>query len=41
MAANFNLLEMNDKYGQIKVHILMAVAVFAVNVPFMLVLPFV
>jgi uncharacterized membrane protein len=46
MAANFNLvppalLEMNDKYGQIKVQIPTAVAVFAVNVAFMLVLPFV
>lgn len=46
MAANFNLvppalLEMNDKYGQIKTQIPTAVALFAVNVCFMLVLPFV
>jgi uncharacterized membrane protein len=46
MAANFNLvppalLEMKDKYGQIKVQIPTAVALFAVNVGFMLVLPFV
>jgi uncharacterized membrane protein len=46
MAANFNLvppalLEMNDKYGQIKVQIPTALALFAVNVGCMLVLPFI
>lgn len=46
MAANFNLvppalLEMKDKYGQIKVQIPTALALFAVNVCFMLVLPFI
>lgn len=46
MAANFNLvppalLEMKDKYGQIKVQIPTAVALFVVNVAFMLILPFV
>jgi uncharacterized membrane protein len=45
MAANFNLvppalLEMKDKYGQIKVQIPTAIALFVVNVAFMLVLPF-
>jgi uncharacterized membrane protein len=45
MAANFNLvppalLEMRDKYGQIKVQIPTAVALLAVNVVFMLVFPF-
>ena len=45
MAANFNLvppalLEMRDKYGQIKVQIPTAVALLAVNVGFMLVFPF-
>jgi uncharacterized membrane protein len=46
MAANFNLvppalLEMTDRYGQIKVQIPTAIALFVVNVGFMLVLPFV
>jgi uncharacterized membrane protein len=45
MAANFNLvppalLEMKDRYLQIKVQIPTAIALFAVNVAFMLVLPF-
>lgn len=45
MAANFNLvppalLEMNDRYGQIKAQIPTAAALFAVNVVFMLVIPF-
>jgi uncharacterized membrane protein len=45
MAANFNLvppalLEMRDRYGQIKVQIPTALALFAVNVAFLLVLPF-
>ena len=45
MAANFNLvppalLEMNDKYGQIKVQIPTAAALFVVNVALLLVLPF-
>ncbi len=45
MAANFNLvppalLEMSDKYGQIKVQIPTAIVLFAVNVLFMLTLPF-
>ncbi len=45
MAANFNLvppalLEMRDKYRQIKVQIPTALALFVVNVCFMLVLPF-
>ncbi|HKU81760.1 MAG TPA: DUF979 domain-containing protein [Candidatus Tumulicola sp.] len=45
MAANFNLvppalLEMQDQYGQIKVQIPTAVALFAVNVGLLLVLPF-
>lgn len=46
MAANFNLvppalLGMRDRYGQIKVQIPTALALFAVNVCFMSVLPFV
>lgn len=45
MAANFNLvppalLEMRDRYGQIKVQIPTAAALLAVNVVFMLVFPF-
>lgn len=45
MAATFNLvppalLEMKDTYGQIKVQIPTAIALFAVNVCFMLVFPF-
>jgi uncharacterized membrane protein len=45
MAANFNLvppalLEMRDKYGQIKVQIPTAVALLTVNIGFMLVFPF-
>jgi uncharacterized membrane protein len=45
MAANFNLvppalLEMRDKYGQIKVQIPTAVALLSVNVAFMLIFPF-
>jgi uncharacterized membrane protein len=45
MAANFNLvppalLEMRDKYGQIKVQIPTAIALLAVNIAFMLVFPF-
>jgi uncharacterized membrane protein len=45
MAANFNLvppalLEMRDKYGQIKVQIPTAMALLAVNIAFMLVFPF-
>jgi uncharacterized membrane protein len=45
MAANFNLvppalLEMKDRYLQIKVQIPTAIALFAVNVALMLVLPF-
>ncbi|HEY2476772.1 MAG TPA: DUF979 domain-containing protein [Candidatus Cybelea sp.] len=45
MAANFNLvppalLEMRDKYGQIKVQIPTAVALLGVNIGFMLVFPF-
>ena len=45
MAANFNLvppalLEMRDKYGQIKVQIPTAIALLAVNVVFMLIFPF-
>ena len=45
MAANFNLvppalLEMRDKYGQIKVQIPTAIALLGVNVVFMLVFPF-
>ncbi len=46
MAANFNLvppalLEMKDRYGQIKVQVPTAIALFVVNVAFMLILPFV
>jgi uncharacterized membrane protein len=46
MAANFNLvppalLDMHDRYGQIKVQIPTALALFAVNVGFMSVLPFI
>ena len=46
MAANFNLvppalLEMKDRYGQIKVQIPTAVALFAANVILLLILPFV
>jgi uncharacterized membrane protein len=46
MAANFNLvppalLEMHDRYRQIKVQIPTAIALFAVNVGFMMILPFV
>jgi len=46
MAANFNLvppalLGMHDRYGQIKVQIPTALALFAVNVGFMSVLPFI
>jgi uncharacterized membrane protein len=45
MAANFNLvppalLEMRDKYGQIKVQIPTAIALLSVNVGFMLIFPF-
>jgi uncharacterized membrane protein len=45
MAANFNLvppalLEMRDRYGQIKVQIPTAIALLTVNVGFMLVFPF-
>ena len=45
MAAYFNLvppalLEMRDRYGQIEVQIPTAVALFVVNVVFMLVFPF-
>jgi uncharacterized membrane protein len=45
MAANFNLvppalLEMQDKYGQIKVQIPTAVMLLAVNIVFMLIFPF-
>jgi uncharacterized membrane protein len=45
MAANFNLvppalLEMRDKYGQIKVQIPTAIALLVVNVCFMLIFPF-
>jgi uncharacterized membrane protein len=45
MAANFNLvppalLEMRDKYGQIKVQIPTAIGLFAVNICFLLVFPF-
>lgn len=45
MAANFNLvppalLEMRDKYGQIKVQIPTAILLLAVNVGFMLIFPF-
>jgi uncharacterized membrane protein len=45
MAANFNLvppalLEMRDKYGQIKVQIPTAVVLLGVNIVFMLVFPF-
>lgn len=45
MAANFNLvppalLEMRDKYGQIKVQIPTALALLAVNICFMLIFPF-
>jgi uncharacterized membrane protein len=45
MAANFNLvppalLEMQDKYGQIKVQIPTAVVLLSVNIVFMLVFPF-
>jgi uncharacterized membrane protein len=45
MAANFNLvppalLEMKDKYGQIKTQIPTAIALFAVNVGLMLIVPF-
>jgi uncharacterized membrane protein len=45
MAANFNLvppalLEMRDKYGQIKVQIPTAIALLSVNVVFMLIFPF-
>lgn len=45
MAANFNLvppalLEMRDKYGQIKVQIPTAIALLGVNVVFMLIFPF-
>jgi uncharacterized membrane protein len=46
MAANFNLvppmlLEMRDKYGQIKVQLPTAIALLVVNICFMLVLPFI
>jgi uncharacterized membrane protein len=46
MAANFNLvpaalLDMHDRYGQIKVQVPTALALFAVNVGFMAVLPFI
>lgn len=46
MAANFNLvppalLEMTDKYGQIKVQVPTAIALLAVNICFMLIFPFV
>jgi len=45
MAANFNLvppalLEMRDKYGQVKVQVPTAVALLTVNVGFMLLFPF-
>jgi uncharacterized membrane protein len=45
MAANFNLvppalLEMRDKYAQIKVQIPTAVLLLIVNIGFMLVFPF-
>ena len=45
MAANFNLvppalLEMRDRYGQIKVQIPTAAALLVVNVAFMLIFPF-
>ena len=45
MAANFNLvppalLEMRDKYWQIKVQIPTALALLAVNICFMLIFPF-
>ncbi|MGC2243275.1 MAG: DUF979 domain-containing protein [Candidatus Aquilonibacter sp.] len=45
MAANFNLvppalLEMRDRYGQIKTQIPTAILLFAVNVGFMLIVPF-
>ena len=45
MAANFNLvppalLEMRDRYGQIKVQLPTAAALLVVNVAFMLILPF-
>lgn len=45
MAANFNLvppalLEMRDKYGQIKVQIPTAIALLAVNIAFLLIFPF-
>lgn len=45
MAANFNLvppalLEMRDRYGQIKVQIPTAIALLSVNIVFMLIFPF-
>ena len=45
MAANFNLvppalLEMRDKYGQIKVQIPTAIALLVVNITFLLIFPF-
>lgn len=45
MAANFNLvppalLEMQDRYGQIKVQIPTAIALLSVNIVFMLIFPF-
>jgi uncharacterized membrane protein len=45
MAANFNLvppalLEMKDKYLQIKTQIPTAIALFVVNVALMLIVPF-
>lgn len=45
MAANFNLvppalLEMRDKYGQIKVQVPTALALLCVNIAFMLIFPF-
>ena len=46
MAANFNLvppalLEMHDRYGQIKAQIPTAIALFGVNIVLMMILPFV
>jgi uncharacterized membrane protein len=45
MAANFNLvppalLEMNDRYGQIKAQIPTAIPLLIVNIVFLLVFPF-
>jgi uncharacterized membrane protein len=45
MAANFNLvppalLEMRDRYGQIKAQIPTAIALFIVNVALLMILPF-